>query len=702
MSPGDEELRVAPLDIPEPAGDPLAGSSQPGVDLDAALAKIEQQQRELEAIRALLLEQKGTSQLTENANSEAEAGQWPGPTSVPVGQALPGIPESVTPEVIGPPASPPPVTSDLPPVMTAPVVPPVPQVSADITMPPVPQAPADIAMPPSPEVPMPGVAAPPVGEPAPSAASQVDWWAEVPVPGPVEPGSVPVDPVPLQTPVTPAPPQDAPAAGQTPLAPGDMPAAQPVPKPVNPHTDVIPPDITVPQPVDIPASTDVMGGQGPYAPADPHQPGVVPPLEMPTPADPASGPQQPDPYASLTPPAPQPEPADPYAGLTPPAPQPEPTDPYAGIAPAEGVASQDPYQQVAERIAAPAENPLDRLMVQDALRAVGQRSGTTSEALDQGIALGDLVAQTREGRREERSKRKNKRRGRPQFLPVRNVFRPNAPLVVTFTSPKGGVGKSTTAANYAGYMAMAAHLSGLGDQVRVLLVDGDVANGNVALRVAQKLSPNMVDLLDHMDNVRKSDPSVEYLQDYQRDIKPWMLSPVANIPNLDVLAAPENPDVINVINQSDLEFLMRTFAHHYQVVVFDSGTQIIEHTNMAWMYFSDQVYCMVEPEIACLQMTAEHIKRAKKLKLLQYERCRVVCIRADLPLHNMNAQKVVGDLFSVIPPTRQFFIQDFHASGIDTANAGELLVLEDAEYAAALTDLIKASLESYERQQASA
>lgn len=272
-------------------------------------------------------------------------------------------------------------------------------------------------------------------------------------------------------------------------------------------------------------------------------------------------------------------------------------------------------------------------------------------------------------------------------------MRTGQPLVMSFTSTKGGVGKTTTAANVAAYIAKAAEISDAADRCRVLLVDGDLANGNLAQRVAQASTPNMVDLINHADWLKMSETEIS---DRTRDIEPFVLAH-PTVTNLDILAAPDNPEVISQLVDEDLDAMMRAFADFYQVVIFDTGTQITEWTNCAWLKYSSQVYLMVEPEVACLNSTAEYAKRARKLNLITPDVCRVVCIRADMDIGDISTQEIVGDLFSFVPPQKQFYVADFHRDAIESGNAGEFLTLDSAEYAAALTPIVRSSLESYER-----
>ena len=377
-------------------------------------------------------------------------------------------------------------------------------------------------------------------------------------------------------------------------------------------------------------------------------------------------------------------------------------DPYAHLI---GVPTQEEPQQTS---LVPEPQPVIEMQPQqpsdapvpeaiDLLAAMALAGGSDRADQAQAEQTLQLIREQAKAGRDEKRTHKNTRRQsneQVQLFPVMTRFQPGHPLVITFTSPKGGVAKSTTAVSMAGYLAKSGELSG--NPIRVLLVDGDVANGNLALRVAKTVRPNLLDMLKNVDATKSS--GQVWGTDFARDIAPFVLVD-ERIPNLALVAAPENASVINEVSQQDLEEMVGAFARFYDVIIFDSGTQIIEHTNCAWLAFASQVYLMMEPETSCLHQTREYAARAVGMGLLTEDRFRAVMIRADMDLDGLDPEAVMAEMFPYIPGDRRFLIPDFHRDGIATANAGEILSLESQAYATAITPMVQSALSSYEREQ---
>jgi len=656
MAPDDLIFGEGDLDLPAPAdgiqippADPAGADNLNGLSMEEireTLAKMRNQVEQLSAIVDATVDPAQIPQQTQPeppapAAPAAAFPDFPSPEDLPAVSADP----QPGPDLAAPAA---PAFSDFPEPAPAfeqpapidipgPAVPAFPEpAAAGFPEPAVPTpAPADIPQPAAFPDPAPAVPAP-AGFPQPAATG----FPEPAIPAPAD------FPEPAAFPQAPAPAFEQPA-------PADFPAPTPMtdfPAPT-PMTDFPPPTAAAAAAAAAPAFPEPAGFPQPAAPA--------PAFEQPAPADFPP----PTPAADLTP--------SPYQHQQPAPPAPEMTYPPAPAATDAPLRVQDVLVAIADRI-------------ED-----GQAQTVGTDTI-----LSHMRSDAQERRVNTRTKKNTRRKGAvPQFLRITTRFLPGRPLVISVFSPKGGVGKSTTAANLAAYIAKAAEQSGEAENCRVLLVDGDVANGNLALRVAKTLQPNMLDMINHVDKLKENRMN---LDDWERDIGPWVLAH-PRISNLDILAAPDNPEVLSDLVQSDLDTLMRAFAQFYQVIIYDCGTQLTEWTNCAWLNYASQVYLMVEPEIACLASTAENVERARMMNLITPDVCRVVCIRSDMDLGQLKAQDVIGEMFSYVVPTKQFYMPDFHRDAIEAGNAGEFLTLDSPEYAESLTQIVRHSLESYEK-----
>ncbi len=268
-----------------------------------------------------------------------------------------------------------------------------------------------------------------------------------------------------------------------------------------------------------------------------------------------------------------------------------------------------------------------------------------------------------------------------QFLNIDETF--DGPLIVTFTGTVGGISKTTTTLNYGAFLAKSAELSG--SPMRVLVFDGDVENGNLSLRIGGQIKPNMLDMLIHMNKHGK-------IEEYE-EMQQFVFSH-PRIKNLDILPSPESVDIIDQLEDDDLNDTVVTLARFYDVIVIDTGTQITERTNQAWLAFSNQVYLMVEPDIAGMQSALTYSNRLRKLGIVVPDRFRLIITKSDIKAE-INPQEAVKRIFDWIPDHKIFSIKDYQQDMLAISNIGDFLVLESPDYAEEILNIARRSLEDY-------
>jgi pilus assembly protein CpaE len=160
--------------------------------------------------------------------------------------------------------------------------------------------------------------------------------------------------------------------------------------------------------------------------------------------------------------------------------------------------------------------------------------------------------------------------------------------VVTFFSPKGGVGTTTLAVNSAALLAGGAPPPGGGTD-RVLLVDLDLQFGQVATHL--NLNPRFDIAALCADEQALGDIEVAntYLTSHSSGVS--------------VLAAPSNPEADFSVNVDQLERAISLLRPRYQQVVVDCGSRLDPRT--LWMLEqADTHVFVIFPEIAALRATS--------------------------------------------------------------------------------------------------
>jgi pilus assembly protein CpaE len=151
-------------------------------------------------------------------------------------------------------------------------------------------------------------------------------------------------------------------------------------------------------------------------------------------------------------------------------------------------------------------------------------------------------------------------------------------LIACF-SPKGGVGTTTIAVNVAVVLA-----NQLPNQV--LILDLDVDFGQVATHLNVKPRLTVSDLAADESGSREP----EFLRSYAEKVEP----------GLHVIAAPATPELGRIITPIQVDTILTTAPHAYQVMVVDIGSTLDERS-LAVLDRADSVIVPITPEIGALK-----------------------------------------------------------------------------------------------------
>lgn len=615
-----------------------------------------------------------------------------------------------------------------------------------------PQQPAAQQPAPAPQVPqqqVPPPPAPPAGvQPGPAPFTPPASPQPTPPPAPegqVPPAAAPQPPFAPAAPAEQAPAQDpfaAPPAPETAPAVPEPQAPQPQVPPVSaepafappaPEPPFAPPASAPAQPASAPLE---QGESAPFAPPAPE--GQVtaaapePPFTAPAEQDPAQ-----DPFAAPAPPAPEPQMPQPQVSPTPapgPAPEPAPApvpDAAEAYVPAysqfDGPAGQ---QQAPQTPAAPsqeeyvpaheqlerqqqeemrARSTLEGFEPADILVAIAVNDSPESSEQADADTLREMVEQANQAEQQGRKRRGGK--VKLGALPF-NEIPTGTPVIGTFYSPSGGVGKSSQAMNLAVLIAaigqaMAAKKRERGAQdvriPRVLLIDGDVVHGSLAMRLRGKLKPSMHDLLLYVEDREDAGFTGENAwptvydnappgEKAMRDFVLWH----KQVPNMNVLAAPDVPDLFYDFGPQEYRNMLRMLARFYDVILIDAGTDIVLESQRAWLAHAHQVFLVTSPEIDRLFNAAKVARHMAKAlphpadtredapvlpPLVTAEKLSVVVTRADAD-SGLNLDVLMRErLFPWLEKSQDFRIPDYSAEMLKANNQGKFLVLQDGDYA---------------------
>ena len=166
---------------------------------------------------------------------------------------------------------------------------------------------------------------------------------------------------------------------------------------------------------------------------------------------------------------------------------------------------------------------------------------------------------------------------------LQNVFQPERGKIITFFSPKGGVGRTTISTN----LAVALHQS---TGKPVVLVDGSLPFGDIA--VILNMSPKAKTIADLVGSFEQVDA----------DIMESVL--VQHSTGIKVLLAPPTPEAAELITGANIKKVLETLKENYAFVVVDT-----------WPSFQEQVLTMLDVADVILTLMTLEITSLKNVRV---------------------------------------------------------------------------------------
>ena len=208
------------------------------------------------------------------------------------------------------------------------------------------------------------------------------------------------------------------------------------------------------------------------------------------------------------------------------------------------------------------------------------------EFLVKPFSADELVNAIRHVHEIEKVKRQRYQQAAPsqqQQPSLTSVLQPDRGQIITFFSPKGGVGRTTISTN----LAVALHQS---TGKPVVLVDGSLPFGDIA--VILNMSPKAKTIADLIGSFETADS----------DVLESILTPHST--GIKVLLAPPTPEAAELITGANIKKILETLREHYAFVVVDT-----------WPSFQEQVLTMLDVADVILTLMTLEITSLKNVRV---------------------------------------------------------------------------------------
>jgi len=147
---------------------------------------------------------------------------------------------------------------------------------------------------------------------------------------------------------------------------------------------------------------------------------------------------------------------------------------------------------------------------------------------------------------------------------------------IAVMSRKGGVGKTTTTLQLGHTFA-----SHRGD--RVIALDGNPDAGSLAYRVRRETTATITDLLRDRDSIAR-----------YADIRAYTSQAPTR---LEIVAADDDPSITEALREQDFYSVVDLLEHHYNLVLMDTGTGVLESAAKGIVELADQLVVVSGPSL---------------------------------------------------------------------------------------------------------
>jgi len=159
--------------------------------------------------------------------------------------------------------------------------------------------------------------------------------------------------------------------------------------------------------------------------------------------------------------------------------------------------------------------------------------------------------------------------------------------IITLTSTKGGVGKSTIALELAGVYAS--------EQFKTLLIDLDLFSGGIATVLDMNEEKNIFHLVEDLSNNR-----YEAMSDYIYEYNEF----------LSIIASVKDPRMAGKIDAKYIPLILRNVVYRYDVILLDTS-HILDEIHLVALDNSDQILYVFTNDLVDLKNTKSFLSIMK-------------------------------------------------------------------------------------------